>query len=72
MAAKSEVPDVTYFALLIDDGGNPKIVMIRDPHKDEPDKPFWKLIGHTGQRHEVLCRTQGRAESRPIEKGQEK
>uniref|UniRef100_A0A7S0M107 Uncharacterized protein n=1 Tax=Cryptomonas curvata TaxID=233186 RepID=A0A7S0M107_9CRYP len=51
-AAGSEVPAVTYFALLVDDG-NPKLVMIRDPHKDEPDKPFWKLIGHTGQPHQI-------------------
>jgi hypothetical protein len=58
-AAGSEVPKVTYFALLINDG-NPKLVMIRDPHEKEPDKPYWKLIGHKGQAHMVLCRPQSR------------
>ncbi len=43
---------VTYFALLVDDG-NPKIAMIRDPHQAEPDKPFWKLLAHKGQPHKV-------------------
>lgn len=52
-AAEAKVPAVTYFALLVDDY-NPKLVMILDPHHDQPDKPFWKLIGHKGLPHKVL------------------
>ncbi len=45
---------MTYFVLLIDDG-NAKLVMIRDPHAKEPEKPYWKLLGHAGQAHKVRC-----------------
>jgi hypothetical protein len=53
-AAGETVPEVTFFALLVDDG-NPKLVMIRDPHEKQPDFPYWKLLGHVGQAHKVLC-----------------
>ncbi len=46
------IPQVTNYVLLIDDG-NPKLVMIPDPHTIEPDKPFWKLLGHKGLPHKV-------------------
>jgi hypothetical protein len=46
------IPEVNYFVLLIDDG-NPKVVMVQDPHEAEPDKPFWKLLSRRGQAHKV-------------------
>ncbi len=48
----AEIPHVTNYVLLIDDG-NPKLVMILDPNASEPDKPFWKLLGRRGQPHKV-------------------
>ncbi len=39
--------------------------MARDPHEKEPDKPFWKLLAHAGQPHEVvLARAPARAPAR--------
>ncbi len=63
MAGDVKLPDVTYFALLVDDG-NPKLVMLRDPHEKEPHLPFWKLLSHTGQPHKVRQRTQSHAGAR--------
>jgi hypothetical protein len=31
-----------------------QVLMVKDPHEKEQDKPFWKLLAHNGQPHEVM------------------